>query len=837
MSKTINFGIDLGTTNSAIAQYREGQVELFKNPLNLKNTLPSVIAYRKNRILVGDKAREILNKDPQNTVSHFKRKMGTADNYLIPNTGEFKTPIDLSAIILKELKHFVYNKEKLRSAVITIPAAFDTVQSNATKEAGLQAGFEEVILLQEPIAASLAYANKAKLELEDNKWIVYDLGGGTFDVALITLEDDEMKVLDHEGDNFLGGTDIDALILDKLILPKIEAAGQFADLKTEIKRTSGKYARLYNLLLYRAEEAKIMLSNVEEAEFEFELEDDTGEEIEIYFTISRQELEALVIPLIEGTVKMIESVIERSEVDKSEIDFILMVGGSTYIPIVREYLEEKTGIAINCEIDPTTAIGVGAAYYAGMKVSKLDVKKEVTKEEKITSNGLKINTAYGKVAREEEVDFLAKVEGDVTDMYYRITRTDGGFDTGKKKLANNLYETLPLVEHVFNEFLLKIYDVNDDEVDMGIAPIGITHGMFSIDGQPLPNDICLEVDAVEEGTTVLEPIFKKSDILPLKKSIVKQVSKHFYKASSESMVINIVEGPVDNLPAANKTIGYVKISGKDLERDLVKGSDVEITFEMSESRDLKVEVYLSLTGQEIVNVFSPTERLIDMDGIRKELKTFVTNLRRKQADAEGNEKFEEAGRVKSVLTEVEALLQRVDDFKEDNMTDEKYQIDTEKKNLAVKISALYSKNLLTKILEKYYEVKQSAIMTFSFNSDTLESDRDEFDKIIEKEQKYVQEGNTSFIKMKIGQIEAVIRKILSRRHTTDEDIVQYYHHFKAHPYRDQITANGYIQDGENALDANNISKLSGVVNQLYLLKKKEERGGSDLFRNSGTGIK
>ena len=838
MSKTIDFGIDLGTTNSTIAQYKDGQVEIFKNPLNLKSTLPSVIAFRKNRMFIGDKAREVLNKDPLNTISHFKRKMGTTEKYFIPNLGETKTPIELSAIILKELKQFVYNDEKPSSIVITIPAAFDTVQSNATKDAGLLAGFEEVVLLQEPIAASLAYANKANLEFDANKkWLVYDLGGGTFDVALISLVDEEMKVLDHEGDNFLGGTDIDALILDKLILPQIKESGQFDNFEAEIKRTSGKYAKLYNLLLYKAEEAKIMLSNMDEVEVELEIKDNNDDEIDICFSISRSELDELIIPIIRRTEEMIGQVIKRNNIDKNEIDFVLMVGGSTYIPKVRNHITNKIGIPINCQIDPTTAVGIGAAYYAGMKVSHTPSVSQPLSKQKPASSDLEINLAFDKVARETETMLLAKIKGNTKGKTYQIIRTDGGFDTGKKNLSGQIYEELPLVENVHNEFTLKIYDALGDEINIEIPSIGIMQGMFSIDGQPLPADICLEVDSVKEGTTILEPIFKKNNILPLKKSIIKEVSKTIHKNSQDALVIKILEGSVDNLPAANKTIGYIKIEGKNLDRDLIKGSDVELTFEMSESRDLKVEVYLTLTGQEYVNVFSPTERLVDMAAIRVELESFITNLKQKQLKSEQDELFEEAGRAKKLLEEAQQLLLRIEAFKSDDMTDEKYQIDIQKRAIAGQLNDFFKKNLLTKILEEYYEVKALVSSLLLFDDDETTSFKDEFYRIIEKEKEYILEANSSFIKIKTGQLEALIRKINPSTPVTAEDIVAWFYHFKNQSYKDTITANSLFQEGEEAIKNNNIPHLGGVVNRLHQLKTREDKDDNDLFKGKGTGIR
>jgi molecular chaperone DnaK len=203
MASNINFGIDLGTSNSLVAKFDKGNVEVYKNPNGFKETLPSVVGFRNDRILIGDQARTYLQRDPKSVVSRFKRKMGTSETFKIKSLNASKSPVELSAYVLKELKAFVHTGEELDAAVITIPASFDTVQSNATKEAGKLAGFKTVILLQEPIAASLAYANKEKnVDLKNSQWLVYDLGGGTFDVALVKIVEGELTVLDHEGDNY-----------------------------------------------------------------------------------------------------------------------------------------------------------------------------------------------------------------------------------------------------------------------------------------------------------------------------------------------------------------------------------------------------------------------------------------------------------------------------------------------------------------------------------------------------------------------------------------------------------------------------------------------------------
>ena len=262
MNSMINFGIDLGTTNSLIAKFNKGTVEVFKNPNGFKESLPSVVAFRNESIQVGEKARTYWEKDPKNVVGCFKRKMGTTESFKIKSLGHSKTPIELSAFVLKELKTFIHTGETPEAVVITIPASFDMVQSNATKEAGYAAGFKQVVLLQEPIAASLAYANKERnVDLKNSQWIVYDLGGGTFDVALVKIVEGELKVVDHEGDNFLGGSDFDALIVEHIVAPQLEKKGKFTDLLAQMKSETGKYNRLWYHLLHLSEQAKIELSS------------------------------------------------------------------------------------------------------------------------------------------------------------------------------------------------------------------------------------------------------------------------------------------------------------------------------------------------------------------------------------------------------------------------------------------------------------------------------------------------------------------------------------------------------------------------------------------------
>jgi molecular chaperone DnaK len=831
MSTTIDFGIDLGTTNSAIARYEKGDVVVFKNPVNLKETLSSVVAFKNERTIVGDKARELLQKSNNNVFGLFKRKMGTAETYVVESSSRMVTPIDLSAMVLKELKHFIHDGTAVDSVVITIPSAFDTVQSNATKKAGYQAGFFEVVLLQEPIAASLAYANKADLDISDGKWLVYDLGGGTFDVALTAIADGELKIVDHEGDNYLGGTDFDNAIIDGFIIPNLENKGTFANLETELKKASGKYNRLYYKLLFLAEEAKKVLTNSAVAEIEFEVTDDSGEEIEVFLELSKDEFEKLIEPYIEKTIKLIDLIISRNKLSKEDLKCILLIGGSTYMPLVRNTLNTKYGVEINTSLDPTTAVVIGAAYYAGIK------RKSKKENNSTTAQGSanpidRYKLAYEQVSREVEALLLVVTEESVEGLTYRITRTDGGYDSGVLDMQKKMTINLPLVKDTLNAFVFKVLDKSGTAISQ--EGIGIMQGKFSIDGQPLPNNICLEVDAVENETTFLEPIFKKNDILPLRKTITKQVSKTIHKGSSEEIVIKVFEGDIDSIPAANKLIGMISVNGQTLERDLIKGSDVELTLEITESRDLKVGAYFTLTDQEVENTFSPSENSITKNVLLAELKAFEQNLSGKLKGLERSGKFEQAAIVVKVNKEIKELMEAANTVSEDTVSDDFYILDVKKREIGKRIQEVFSTSLLTKVIEEYYEAKGSTGY-FVEDQQAEPSDKKEYEDLIAQEIKFLQEGNVTTIKMKINHMQSISRRIGRRTPTTPEDIMMHYVFLKNYNFKERGKAAELIDRGDRAMEANNLIDLVKVIEDLMRMKDRE--GNDGLFKNEGTGLK
>ena len=819
MENTINYGIDLGTTNSAIAKFIKGEVIIFSNPQDYgRNTLPSVVAYRKDRITVGNKAKEFLEKDPHNVVGVFKRKMGTSESFKIKSINESKTPIELSAQVLKELKTFVNTGDNLDAVVITIPASFDTIQSNATKEAGIQAGFKQVVLLQEPIAASLAYANmKKEREMQEGQWLVYDLGGGTFDVALIRIKDGEMKVLDHEGDNFLGGADFDNMIVEKLVIPKICEKFNFSNLEDDMKSASGKLNAKYYVLLRRAEEAKITLSSKTSAEIVVDgFEDEDGNEIDMEIVITRSEFNELIRPNIDGTIEMIKQILTRNSLKPIDLQFTLMVGGFTYIPYVRSRVEEVLQIPANCEIDPTTAVAIGAAYYSATK------PKEIEKKGTKTKTSISIKTSYNKASKEKDELFSARVTGNTEGLSFRITRQDGGFDSGNKKLTERISEDLPLVDGAFNFFSLVVYDSQNNIIETNIEQIGINSG-FGISGQPIPEDICLEVDDYDNpGKTRLILMFQKNTVLPLRKSITFPLNKGLLKGNeSDHIVINVLEGSHLALPQSNKGIAFLTINGNMLKRDISKGSDLEITISITESRDITVGAYLNMADQEFKQIFNPKERHTPIEFLKEQVEDLADKLEIEIQEATDKEDYETAGVLSKLKKEMETVSEETESLTSDDVTDKRYQLEDKKRKIAQEIDSATKSKRIQQVKAHYFETKEECETMLDENGNDHE--RKTFNDIVAQEITFFATNSPLKIQEKSDELHSIISKI---RWRTPDFLTNIFQWCKNNQTRmnEQTQAKSLVDAGNFAIESQNWDRLSEINSGLLnLLPKGAEK--------------
>ncbi len=351
MAKII--GIDLGTTNSCVAVMEGGEAVVIPNPEGLRTT-PSVVAFKDGERLVGQVAKRQAVTNPEKTISSIKRQMGT--NYTVSIDGKAYTPQEISAMILQKLKSDAegYLGEKVYEAVITVPAYFTDAQRQATKDAGRIAGLEVKRIINEPTAAALAYGIDKE---NDQKIMVYDLGGGTFDVSIIEMGDGVQEVLATAGNNKLGGDDFDERLINYL-----------AD---DFKKNNGIDLRNDKMALQRlreaAEKAKCELSGVTTAQINlpFITADASGPK-HLDITVTRAKFNELTADLVDKTMGPVKQALSDAGLSPSNIDKVLLVGGSTRIPAVQDAVKDYMGKEPFKGINPDECVALGAALQGGV---------------------------------------------------------------------------------------------------------------------------------------------------------------------------------------------------------------------------------------------------------------------------------------------------------------------------------------------------------------------------------------------------------------------------------------------------------------------------------------
>ena len=351
MSKII--GIDLGTTNSCVSVWEGGEAKVIANAEGGRTT-PSVVSFKNGDMIVGEKAKRqaIVNPD---TISSIKRLMGT--NKKVKANGKEYTPEEVSAMILGDLKKTAesYLGEKVTKAVITVPAYFNDAERQATKNAGKIAGLDVERIINEPTAAALAYG----LDKQDSneKILVYDLGGGTFDVSILELGDGVFEVLSTSGNNHLGGDDFDNRLVDYIV--------------SEIKKSEGVDLSDDSMAMQRikeaAEKAKKDLSGMTSTQISLPfIAQVQGNPVNFEMDVTRAKFESLISDLVDSTTEPVRKALKDAGISKNDLDKVILVGGSTRIPMVQELVKRETGKEPSKGVNPDEVVSMGAAIQGGV---------------------------------------------------------------------------------------------------------------------------------------------------------------------------------------------------------------------------------------------------------------------------------------------------------------------------------------------------------------------------------------------------------------------------------------------------------------------------------------
>ena len=608
----VKYGIDLGTTNSAICRVENGDPRIIKSDQFQKDTTPSCVSINKKQVInVGDLAfnargmsfgKNLNNPDAivDDSYIEFKRTMGSDKEFESVHLGKKLTSEWLSAEVLKKLKSYVSDDE-VRGAVVTVPAKFSSSQINATQKAAEMAGFGYVELLQEPIAASIAYGVKS--ESADGKWVVFDFGGGTFDAALMYAEDGIMQVIDTEGDNFLGGKNLDVAIIDELLVPYLKENYSVdsyfeTDEKTNIIKGALKKA---------AEQAKIALSTSEtHTIYQEDLieKDDAGDEVELDLTISIGQYAEVVSPIFQKAIDITLELLKRNNLSSKDITKVVLAGGPTLQQTCRKMLKEQMDCEIDVSIDPMTAVADGAAISASTKNLPDDLK-----ERDNTKVQLELQYEATSVEAEEYVTVMVdkeNTEGDIPDkLFLEIVNKDGSWASGRSELVGGSEVVfVTLNEGKSNSFEIKIFDEQGTKIPSQPDSFSILQGV-KVANPTLPYHAGLDTIDASTGRDYLDLIegLEKNQNLPAKgKGSYKTTQDLRPGRSDDVMRLPIYEAEYDDEgtnPNLCEVMCIGKITGEELSGLVPENSQLELTIKIDTSRRVSGSVFFKHTDDDI----------------------------------------------------------------------------------------------------------------------------------------------------------------------------------------------------------------------------------------------
>lgn len=600
MQKFYDCGIDLGTTNSCLAIPNDDNgFEIIDNQADRMSVTPSAVLINgKGHMLIGQRAYN--SQKVEDLAIQFKRKMGLNKTIPFVSAGIEKLPEELSAEILKQLRNDAETRlcRTVQNVVITVPAAFKTLQSEATNKAGKLAGFKNVILLQEPIAAAVAYG--AKPNSKDKHWMVFDYGGGTLDVAIVSTLDNYLTVENSEGDNYFGGSDIDRIIFQEIVLKKLKEAGYHVDKLFDESTDSGK--SMVRKIQLDCENCKIELSSRDTTILEiFDVDDDDSEPIEFECEITRAELEELISDTVERSILIAKKALAGTNLSANQLDKILLVGGSTFIPLVRKRLTEEFGVDLDSSLNPMTVVAAGAAIYASTCV--IDVEEDV----KLTSvDNAAINLTFDPISSEEMVNVIGKVTNiknvDVSKIkidcsiskdYSGICWTSGWVELLDQDTGIFDVDVL-LQKGILNHFRVVACDENGSEIIIENPYFDIKHNetALKMSAPPATMSIGVQIYDPETGYDVLYHIIKKNSPLPAQNDRTFKISRDIDPSKDDCITIKIWEGENTQNPEANFPAGSVTVQSSAMDCVIPKGTEVELTIIADENRNIRVSGYI-----------------------------------------------------------------------------------------------------------------------------------------------------------------------------------------------------------------------------------------------------
>jgi molecular chaperone DnaK len=600
----MHIGIDLGTSNSAVVGFVEGKPRVFKTAEG-HDVLPSVIHIdRRGNKIVGVRAYEQSILAPENTAAGFKRLMGTSTEMPFAAYGRSMLPEDCSADILRALLTQVFVEtgvSAVTGAVITVPAAFNQMQTEATLLAAEKAGIEKVALLQEPIAAAMAAMSEAKGR--NAQFLVYDLGGGTFDLALVQALKGEVNVVAHEGVNMLGGRDFDMRILDNVVRPWLAETFELpAGFQSE-----PRYQRLMRQARLAAERAKIALSGQTEiminvSEEVLRAEDAASVPIYLDVPLTRETVDRLVHDRVSETIQLCRKIIKDAGYSHEDIERIVLVGGPTKMPGIRERIGHELGIRADVSVDPMTAVAIGAAIFCESRDWSAATTQSKAKTQRVETEG-----SIGVV-----VDFPARTADSRARIRVRSERKSAGYSiqidstlgwtSGRLTLDDEQVIAVDLPDPGPNRFRILVFDTNGRPIAGATREIAIERSYAAAAGIPVLQTISAKVrDSDGSLRNSLEKLIGKGELLPRSGEAKFRAARALRNGDDAYISLELFQVADEALadPALHLHIGDFRIKGTDLPEGAAirKNDEIAAHWNMNESGLIQCDLHIPAVSQ------------------------------------------------------------------------------------------------------------------------------------------------------------------------------------------------------------------------------------------------
>ena len=618
-------GIDLGTSNSAVVGHTNGALRLFKTS-DGTDVLPSVIYLdKRGHRFIGKSAYDRLLSAPQNVAQGFKRSMGTKNQ--ISFAGQVWTPVECSAEIIKALIGQAMTEagnQEIEGVVITTPAAFNQMQSEDTIAAARLAGLDKVSLLQEPVAAALAAIAHSKQK--DGVFLVYDLGGGTFDLALVMSTAGVVNVIAHEGINMLGGRDFDRIIFDSIVRPWL---AQNFNLPTDFQRNE-KYKHLSDVCRHAAEKAKIQLSasstaSIFATEDEVRATDEDGKEIYISIDLSRDQMTDLIKDRIDDSIALCRKIITANGYKNEDISKIVPIGGPSKMPIIRDMLQAELAIEVENGLDPMTAVATGAAIFAESREWIGESSEQKSGKHRETVNGsVSLALDFNSRVSSDAAKVRIKPTGDIPTGHEVEILDEEGSSTGRIQIDGPLSINVKVRKNGKNRFKINVFDPQGKIVEDASRQIIISRAEASAASVPMTYTLAVKVQVGQVGyeRNKLEVLVEKGTALPAQGKKKFRSGKTLIGGQEDFIAVEFYEmADKIDAPEHNLHIGNFRLNSRDeLERGerINRGEDFIIDWKMSDNGTLSFSVELPRLGRVIdaTNLYRSQDGGINYDGQR-----------------------------------------------------------------------------------------------------------------------------------------------------------------------------------------------------------------------------